>query len=1122
MADYVVATNGVDDAGRSGSEAQPYASVTWTITNKMNAGDRVLVRGGNYQQRITTSKGGTGENARITIENYPNELPEFQGVNGLERIAHLNQNYVTLKGLRFEYGHAAPGGNSRFPWIYISGGSADAHHISVVDCKIERDGWQTLAGLLATTWDEWGIQVDSSDYALLQGNWIRGVNQGIQVKGPSRHCYILENDIQHTYASCIVMAESGGVMRKAVIRRNTLGHSAIEDGIQFMQSFGANSATDTSNWGTLIDWNWIFGNSENAIDIKGTLYIIAQNNLIWSTVGSNNGWLEDDENTPNRIADGAITRGARTKALYMTVRNNVLVNNCGGVNTLPYMQVFKNTFIHNNHDLTGPESTYTDANNALFRSLYHREKTLGGQFCGNIVIGHKHADIVLRLGFTGEAFRIGRNIYGSNKWRDADERQTYTSLNAWIQALAAKGWGDGDSTSRIATRAEIGFVSVPALPTGDARTYNFNLQPTSVAKGAAGPILYAANSGSNSTNLKVPAKTAHALFDGFGDSPYAAKDKIWIRNQVRTVQAINWTGGLDTITLDQPATWQNNDPIYWSGTDEPTNAVDAGASPFQDAAPPPPPPSGTGSMRGFWFNASTGGGTQTVPIPEGALGAAPNAFLFFWTNATASSESPVDGAVFGMGAASTPGGIAQWAGGVRSRHANSGAQSSRRNSNTACIHIMTPTANSCVGEGALTGTPTANSLQINWLTTPDQAYLIFCIPVVAKNAKAVEQALHQTQNSGNAVSAGFAWNSLFAYRNGKDIPNSSANAHISLGIATYQGGTLKQRALSYVDESIASPSTSALRASTDRVLGFVAATTGNMNNSVELTSPTSSGVTVTTRDGNLSTAEDCGLLFLEFENLDLYCEFVQVPAAASGASPDSYTVGFAADFVLAAWTHLLSVGGAADGRGSALGLGFYDKTRQGFAGIATQDGITVSNTESRLITGRIGYLVEHDGTVDAAHIATATGVDSTKVYIDYDTVGANEQILLFALEGSVQTSIEASSSATPLTGVAPLTVNFTGSAVANNTSVTTHAWTFGTGATSSAQNPQYTYSEAGEYQALYTAGNGSISDTADPLHIVVTAPPPPPPTPTASPTVKGGVSVGHLPFATVKGGVTVL
>jgi PKD repeat protein len=79
---------------------------------------------------------------------------------------------------------------------------------------------------------------------------------------------------------------------------------------------------------------------------------------------------------------------------------------------------------------------------------------------------------------------------------------------------------------------------------------------------------------------------------------------------------------------------------------------------------------------------------------------------------------------------------------------------------------------------------------------------------------------------------------------------------------------------------------------------------------------------------------------------------------------------------------------------------------------------------------------------------------------------------------------------TPITGDAPLTVNFTD---ASTGSVDSWAWDFGDGGTSTAQNPSYTYTAAGTYTvALTVTGPGGSDTNTKADYINVTSLPPAP------------------------------
>ena len=75
-------------------------------------------------------------------------------------------------------------------------------------------------------------------------------------------------------------------------------------------------------------------------------------------------------------------------------------------------------------------------------------------------------------------------------------------------------------------------------------------------------------------------------------------------------------------------------------------------------------------------------------------------------------------------------------------------------------------------------------------------------------------------------------------------------------------------------------------------------------------------------------------------------------------------------------------------------------------------------------------------------------------------------------------SVVALFSANPLTGVAPLLVNFTNQSVSSNTANTTYSWMFGDGSANSTQtNPTYVFVNNGTYNVTLTVtdSDGSTS-----------------------------------------------
>ncbi len=114
-----------------------------------------------------------------------------------------------------------------------------------------------------------------------------------------------------------------------------------------------------------------------------------------------------------------------------------------------------------------------------------------------------------------------------------------------------------------------------------------------------------------------------------------------------------------------------------------------------------------------------------------------------------------------------------------------------------------------------------------------------------------------------------------------------------------------------------------------------------------------------------------------------------------------------------------------------------------------------------------------------SYTATLTVTDSQSVA---DTESVNITVT------AAPSQLVASASASPMSGQAPLTVNFTGSATGGTTPYT-YSWNFGDGQTSSAQNPSHTYSSAGTYNAVLTVRDSrSVADTES-VNITVTAAP---------------------------------
>ncbi len=109
------------------------------------------------------------------------------------------------------------------------------------------------------------------------------------------------------------------------------------------------------------------------------------------------------------------------------------------------------------------------------------------------------------------------------------------------------------------------------------------------------------------------------------------------------------------------------------------------------------------------------------------------------------------------------------------------------------------------------------------------------------------------------------------------------------------------------------------------------------------------------------------------------------------------------------------------------------------------------------------------------------------------TGGRNGKVTCFS-GGEVtqqQVSITANFTATPLSGDAPLSVQFTDRSVAENTTIKTWHWDFDDDGTldSLTQNPWWYYTEPGNYTVSLTVSDGDITDTETKEHYITVVPP---------------------------------
>ena len=118
-ADYFVALTG--DDSNVGSENLPWRTIQKAATT-MIAGDRVTVASGNYDERISTVRGGTGETNRIVFK--------AEGMVTMRGFL-VNHPFITIQGFRIS-GHSAP--SVLRGYVEVSSGGDNFH---LLNCNVE-------------------------------------------------------------------------------------------------------------------------------------------------------------------------------------------------------------------------------------------------------------------------------------------------------------------------------------------------------------------------------------------------------------------------------------------------------------------------------------------------------------------------------------------------------------------------------------------------------------------------------------------------------------------------------------------------------------------------------------------------------------------------------------------------------------------------------------------------------------------------------------------------------------------------------------------------------------------------------------------------------------------------
>lgn len=449
---YYVAKNGSDS--NPGTEAQPLLTIQKAI-DKSQSGDTIFVRGGVYNEcAVFTNK------TNITLKNYPGETPIIRGKSGtLQRgiiVINSSSSYITVDGFLMDEDMITERGDPNdkpIYAIYVYGNHNTIQNITIRGSSA-LDKFSPYAG----------IGVRTGDYNLIQNNVITGIKYDAGGVGANRywgfgvyigmagahHNIIRNNTILRCHSDAIFLGGTGSSENEyphyTTIEYNTLGESRQEDGIMFDCAY-----VEGQDWriqGCTIRYNTIYNNPENGIDLKGTKNIQIYGNTIYGNQGNDEGSYDgvSDRNGGN----GAIMHGWGTKSTDVSIHNNLIYDNMGGILIESDYKVFNNVIYANNRDYSGSNSTY-DAGVIFFAGIQmHGLSASPSNYAdvvikNNIVSGHRHGEVALKGSLAGN-LDIDNNLYfdyidpvsGQNKgtrFMKYEAGYAYLGFSQWKQYL---------------------------------------------------------------------------------------------------------------------------------------------------------------------------------------------------------------------------------------------------------------------------------------------------------------------------------------------------------------------------------------------------------------------------------------------------------------------------------------------------------------------------------------------------------------------------------------------------------------------------------------------------------------------------------------------------------------
>ncbi len=559
--DFFVAPGGDDDA--TGTSLATAWRTIGQANQTIQPGQAVCLRAGAYDETIRPAVSGLA-GQRIIYAAYNGEPAVVRG-SGATVVSLAGRHYVTLYGLQFD-GDKAETGDTVVMADHTTG--SELRYCRVVN----------PAPVVGYSANPGGVLAEASPSILLEGNLISGWFSALNLSRSPR-AVVRGNVIVNSIRNAITIAEGDGSLLGQLIEGNILGGSITSDGVQ-TDDYGPDAATAINVRGLVIRGNLFYFNAENAIDLKSGGDVVIEGNLIAGGTGDNDGHgLRAEDQWWLSRGQAAVMHGSGRNGGRVIVRRNIFYDNTSGVSQVEDdWHVFNNTFVNNNRDFGGSNSTWI-GEQPTFVGLV---SGTASDFFNNIVSEQNHGvvwhwqssaaalwDYNLYHASTGAPVFIVRPSGVDKGW----SLQLFLAFEAFRANLGANISG-ADAHSLVAdpmfaaapARPVYGFtqpdpdvpVFAPVTDFATARTdfpYDFRLQASSPAVDAGRHLTYAVNSAVAGQTLVV--ESADYFFDGYGAME---GDTVLIGGAAPVlVTAVDYAAR--TLTLASPRTWTSGDPV---------------------------------------------------------------------------------------------------------------------------------------------------------------------------------------------------------------------------------------------------------------------------------------------------------------------------------------------------------------------------------------------------------------------------------------------------------------------------------------------------------------------------------------------------------------------------------